>query len=302
LIISRVWCAPVVIGGLIAIVGAARPAVAQQVPLLLEVPASTEAMALGNAPNLFGRDASLLFYAPAFLGRSSGASIGLQRFGSDGTLASLAGATEQNDVGLAVGFQYLRYGTEALAGRHDIQSAALTPGTLGVSEFVASAGLSKRFFGVETGVVIKFVEQSINDSSYRSEAVDLGLGKDLGPVRLGLTARNLGSDTGIELPSQIAIGVTSEPFEVGALDMFVTSQLMRRRDGEVIPAGGLEISYWPLRGYTFRLRAGVQRVVEDLRSPLTFGAAFTGDRITVEYAFQAFDGEGNAHRFGLRWR
>lgn len=289
---------------LLAGIAGPRGGAAQTAPLLLEVPASTEAMAFGNAPNLYGRDANLLFYAPAFLREASGASLGLQRFGSDGTLASVAGVTEQNDVGIAVGLQYMRYGADDLVRGQDIQSVALMSGDLGVSEFVASIGFSKRYFGVEAGVVAKFVEQSIDGSSDHTEAFDFGLGKDLGPVMLGLTARNLGSNLegGGELPSQIAIGLTSAEFQVGALDMFVTSQFLRRRDGEVIPAGGLEISYWPVRGYTFRLRAGAQRVVDDQRSPLTFGAAFTGDGITFEYAFQAFDQEGSAHRFGFRWR
>ena len=100
----------------------------------------------------------------------------------------------------------------------------------------------------------------------------------------------------------VALGVSTEDFEVGAFDMFLTSQVARRRDGEVIPAGGVEVSYWPVQGYTFRLRAGLQRVVEDGRSPFTFGLAFTGDALTLEYAFQSFDGEGNAHRFGLSIR
>ncbi len=316
------------LGSMCLLIGATPRATAQTAPLVLEAPASTEAMAFGNAPNLQGQDASLLFYGPAFLAGASGASFGFQRFGSDGTLASVAAATEQNDFGLAVGLQYLSYGADDLARAQDIQSVALGGGALGVDEFVASVGLSRELLGLETGVVLKWVEQSVDRSNDHTVAFDVGVGKDLGPIVLGLTTRNLGSNlepepvscpvcdpasptsaAGLELPSLVALGLTSDEFEVGALDMFFTTQVMRRRDGEVIPAGGVELSYWPLPGYTFRLRAGAQRVVEDRRSPLTFGAAFTGDRLTIEYAYQAFDDDGElgssstgGHRFGFRWR
>ena len=100
----------------------------------------------------------------------------------------------------------------------------------------------------------------------------------------------------------MALGVSTEQFQLGELDMFFTSQVTRRDDGEIIPAGGVEVSYWPVQGYTFRVRAGAQRVVDDGRSPLTFGLAVTGDALTLEYAFQSFDGDGAGHRFGFSIR
>jgi hypothetical protein len=163
-------------------------------------------------------------------------------------------------------------------------------------------------FGLRTGVGLKFLEQAVDGADGRGFAVDLGLAKELGSFLIHIGARNLGPDVDVsgggpelELPSQLVAGVSLESFEVGELDMLVTSQVVRRRDGEIIPAGGLEVSYWPVAGYTFRVRGGVQRTDDD-RSPFTFGAAFTGDDFTLEYAFQPFDGEGSGHRFGIRWR
>ena len=221
----------------------------------------------------------------------------------------------------AVGVQYFRYQADGIATLQDLQGVALSPGDLGVTEFVGSLGYAREIFGLDAGIVIKYVEQGFDRVDDQSVAFDLGVATEVGPTMVSLSARNLGSDlelpavpcsacpapgsaTGVvEMPMQVALGVTTEDFQVGQLDMFLTSQVLRRRDGEVIPAGGLEISYWPVAGYTFRLRAGLQRVVEDDRSPLTFGAAFTGDALTLEYAFQSFDlGEGNVHRFGLSFR
>ena len=281
--------------------------------LVLESPASTEAMAYGNTPYLYSRESGLLFYAPALLPRASGVTSGLQLYGSAGTLATLSGATGWQGGGIALGLQYMRYGSEPGAPvARDSQSVALDVGNLGVTEFVGSVGYGHEVYGLETGLVIKYVEQSLNQSGDRTIAFDIGVGGELGPVMVNVVGQNIGknleitgapSDTHtLELPTQLSADVSLEEFEVGPLDMFVTARTTRRRDGQFIPAGGVEISYWPLRGYTFRLRGGIQRVVDDQRIPFTFGAAFTGDNITIEYAFQAFDGSGNAHRFGLRWR
>ncbi|MCG8468980.1 MAG: hypothetical protein MJB57_12375 [Gemmatimonadetes bacterium] len=297
--------------GLVCSVATPDRGIAQNAGSVLEAPAAAEAMAFGNAPNLRGRDANLLFYAPAFLRSASGASLGLQRFGGEGTLVGVAAVTSDDDGGIGVGVQYMRHDADAVVGPPDFQSAALTPGDIGVGQLVATLGFSLRRFGLENGVAFKYVEQSFDNASDRGLLFDVGVGRDLGPIAVALTARNLGSDLGIptgatrtslEMPTQLALGATTEQFEVGELDMFLTGQLMVRRDGEVVPAGGLEVSYWPVQGYTFRLRAGAQRVIEDERSPFAFGAAFTSDSITFEYAFQPFDGDGSGHRFGIRWR
>ncbi len=281
--------------------------------LVLEAPASTEAMAYGNTPYLFSRESAMLFYAPALLPRTSGVTTGLQLYGSAGTLATLSGATSWQGGGLALGLQYMRYGSELGSPvARDSQSVALDVGTVGVTEFVGSIGYGHEIYGLETGLVLKYVEQSLNQSGDRTVVFDLGIGGELGPVMVSVVAQNIGADleiTGVppdtsrlELPTQFTAGLSLDDFQLGPLDVFVTARTTRRHDGQFVPAGGLEISYWPVRGYTFRLRGGIERVVDDQRSPFTFGAAFTGDNITLEYAFQGFDGSGNAHRFGLRWR
>ncbi len=276
--------------------------------LVLQAPASVEAAAYGNAPYLLGGGADLLFYAPALIGRVDGMAAGLHRYGSEGTLATLA---SKGGVGLgdfAVGLQYMRHGGAGATSYPDLQVAAFGEGEP-VTEFAASLGYARALFGaVDVGVVAKYLElhykRALRD---RTLVMDLGVAREFGPAMVSLAVRNLGPDLETRditdrIPTQLALGISTETFEVGELDMFLTSQIARRRDGEIVPAGGVEISYWPVQGYTFRLRAGLQRVVEDERSPLTFGLAFTGDALTLEYAFQAFDVDGNAHRFGLSFR
>ncbi len=294
----------------------------QAAMLVLEAPASTEAMAYGNTPYLYSRESGMMFYAPALLPRSRGVTAALQRYGSAGTMATLSGAGPWHDGGLAIGLQYLRYGapTGLPVGR-DSQSVTLTTDAVGVTEFVGSIGYGREILGLRTGIVVKYLEQTLNQHGDRTVAVDLGVAAEVGPVLFGLTGRNLGPDLDVvddpcpgcaigapvtrralELPILVAGTVSSDEFQLGPLDLFFTAQVLRRRDGAFIPSGGAELSYWPVTGYTFRVRGGLERVVDDQRSAFTFGAAFTGDNITLEYAFQGFSGVGNAHRFGFRWQ
>lgn len=284
--------------------------------LVLEAPAGTGAMALGDVPWLFGEDAALLFYTPAGLERVSGVSAALQRYGSEGTLVSIAGAGQWKGGGVALGLRSLRYDRPAGAmPGPDAQGLALAGGDIGVTALAGSIGYGHSVAGAHAGLALGFAEESVGGETARALFVDLGLARDVGPVRVGLAARNLGGDprpggepgdgteaARLELPTAVALGLSTRSFEAGPLDLFLAAEVARRRDGEVIPAGGVEVSYWPVTGYTFRLRAGLQRVSGDDRSPLTLGAAFTADDFTFEYAWESFDGEGDAHRFGLRWR
>ena len=279
--------------------------------LVLQAPASVEAAAYGNAPDLRGGGADLLFYAPALIGRASGTTASLHRYGSEGLLATLASTGSVGLGDFAMGLRHMRYGGAGTAVLPDLQSAAFGDGGP-VTEFAVSLGYARTLFGgIDAGVVARYFElHFLHELQDRALAVDLGVVREFGPALVSLALRNLGSDLEgrpiaddrAGIPTQLAVGVTTETFEVGALDMFLTSQLARRRDGQLIPAGGVEVSYWPVQGYTFRLRAGLERVVEDKRSPFTFGLAFTGDALTLEYAFQAFDVDGDAHRFGLSFR
>ena len=135
----------------------------------------------------------------------------------------------------------------------------------------------------------------------------MGLAKDVGDVTIGLAAQNLGTGLHIDssnlpLPHRITLGASLQSQQVGPLDLVATAAVSRRRDAQIVPASGVEISYWPIRGRTFIGRVGIRRVPNGGASAISFGAAFTGDAITVEYAFQEFDGSGAAHRVGLRWR
>jgi len=37
-------------------------------------------------------------------------------------------------------------------------------------------------------------------------------------------------------------------------------------------------------------------------APITLGASFTFDRVSIDYGFEPYQGEGNGHRIGIRIR
>jgi hypothetical protein len=126
-------------------------------------------------------------------------------------------------------------------------------------------------------------------------------------MTFGVSAQNLGpglsiGDISLPLPTRVTLGISTPSMQVGPLDLLISTAVWHRRDGEIIPAGGIEIAWWPIVGRTFIGRVGVRRVPNPGACPFTFGLGFRGDAISVEYAFEEFDAPGSSHRIGLSWR
>ena len=102
------------------------------------------------------------------------------------------------------------------------------------------------------------------------------------------------------MPRQVLLG-WSTTRGVGPLDVGLYSQLMLR-DGWTAPGGGLEVGYSWIEGYNVAFRVGGRRPESDTERAYALGAAFTADRVTVEYSVQFFDGGRAAHGVTLRWR
>lgn len=276
-------------------------------PLLLELPSSTRGLGLGGAFVLSNPDADAVFAAPGVLNSARGAGVTMQRYGSESSLLSLAAAMAWAGGGLAFGLQSLSYGMDGTTLRSvpDDASALLGTGSGTSAELVASVGYGRVIKGLQVGLVGKYIEQRIAGARSVTAAADLGVAvRELG-ITWSLMAQNLGPGLTIgeslPLPQRVTFGASTRSRPVGPLDLLASATVSRLRDGDIVPAGGLEISYWPITGRTFTVRVGGRRVPGGTRSPITFGAAFTGDRITIEYAFEEFDAPGAAHRFGVRW-
>jgi hypothetical protein len=285
-------------------------------PLVLELPASTRALALGNTFTLAFPGSDGLFYHPGVVDGTRGLSASFQRYGTSSTSLALSSGQSWLGGGVALGVQVLTYGTTApttVTGKDVLALPAgvaplLEDGEAGVSEVAISAGYGRRVRRIRLGVVGKLVEQRFGPLHGASGAVDVGAASSLGPVTFGLAARNLGpgltmGGETIPLPVAFTLGGSTRQVPLGPLDLSGGAAVTYRREGDLVPSAGVEMAYWPVTGRTFLARLGYRRTLEGRWGKgFTFGGGFQGDSITLDYAFEEFDSGATSHRFGMGWR
>lgn len=293
--------------------GPAGPLRAQEIayrPLVLTLPANTQAMAMGDAFQFNGRISDLIFYNPALLDRARGIEGAAQRWGTRGTSFTLSGATGWLGGGVGIGLQSLTYTVPVLGtrGRGLQQDLLATADEVPVTELVATGGISKRAFGLRFGLAVKLIEQRIWERRDGTAALDVGVAWASDLVTVGFSAQNLGPDLTIRgddypLPRRFVLGGATQNVPVGPLDLSGTAAITLDPYDRWIPAVGAQAEWWPVVGRTFIARAGWRRVPLGEAWPFTFGVGFTGDELGVDYAYQRFDGElRDAHRLSVRWR
>ena len=278
-------------------------------PVILQLPASTSAMALGGAFQLTGGRSDAIFYNPSILAGATGFGLDAQTFDSKSNLLTLSAVTDWWRGAVGVGIQALSYSTDANSGQevHRGETDLLTGGAFGSTEFVATVGYAREIAGLDWGIAAKNIEHRLGGDKDVALAVDLGVSVEVGDFRLGLAAQNLGSDlrlggASVDLAQRVTLGASGDGWQVGPFDLGASAALSREADGTMVPALGGEIEYWPVRGRTFTGWVGARRVDDGPAHSMTFGAAFHGDALGVEYAYQGFESFGGAHRLGISWR
>jgi hypothetical protein len=285
-------------------------------PIVLDLPASTRALALGNSFALGSGDSDAIFYHPGVLNRAQGLVASLRRFTENGTFTALSAGQSWFGGGIALGIQHLGYQVPSDAARSvdDIlnlpadEASLRSSGEIAASELVVSVGYGKTLMGAQVGAVGKLIDQRLGFRKASTVAVDLGVALTEGPVTVGLAAQNLGramtmGDGDIPLPTRFTLGASSRSAPVGPLDLSLSSALSYRLDGDLVPSFGVEIGYWPVSGRTFVGRVGYRLLPEGFSArPITFGGAFLGDDIVLEYAYQAYDDGDPSHSFSIGWR
>lgn len=284
-------------------------------PLVLQLSASPAAQGLGGAFPLARPTGDILFAHPAALVDAAGIGASTQVYGEGATYASASGAREWWSGGVGAGVRTLSYTVPELTAGVDAslpgvpsEAELFDERARSVTELAASAGYARSVRGVDVGVAGTWVERRSRQDLDRTIVADLGLAADVGPGRLALTARSLGGDLdaddpdGGELPTALVAGYAVDREPVGPLDVGAAVELGRRADGEVIPAGGIEVAWWPIYGRTFVARVGFRRSPEARVDPWTLGGAFHGDDIGLVYAWRGVDGTDGIHRFGILWR
>jgi len=298
-----------VLGVMMVAVADAGSAQEHAVALVTQVPGGTRAAAMGNAYALALADADAVFYHPGLLDTARGMGGSLARWGSGSTLVSVSAAAEWLRGGVGLGVQSLSWGSPSTAtGVFARGEAGLgESGDVGGAEHAITAAYARSLFGFRIGIAGRLIDSRLASERDLTAAADIGLARSIGPVVVGLTARNIGRDPAFdafdaELPTSITLGGGTRSTPIGPLDLNAAASTSWMRGERWSAGGGLEVSWWPIAGRTFIARAGYRWVDDSDLRPLTVGAGFTGDRIAVDWAFQDVDDGDGVHRVSLRFR
>lgn len=293
---------------LIAFSAQAQAQVRETAPLAVQLPASTRALGQGDAYPLASPDNDVIFYHPGLIEDAGGMGASLALFES-ATLVTMSAAADFWSGSVAVGVQSLSWSAPTrTSGAFTRGEAGLgESGAVDASEVALSAGYGRSIMGFGVGIVGKYIDMRVAGERDVAMAADLGISRRIGFVTAGFSARNLGPDPtlagdDLALPLTLTLGASTDDHPVGPLDVSAAAAVSRWEDGTFVPGGGIEVAYWPLTGRTFIGRVGVRYIQDSDIRPLTLGAGFIGDRIQIDYGFQAYDGARAVHRVGVRFR
>ena len=276
-------------------------------PLVLKLPATARVLSLGGAQVAL-RDVDAVFGNPALVGTGTGLAFGAERYESGATAGQFASSSTIGPLGIGVGVQMLdagpRYGV--FPARSDVLTRNNAAGTTSLAASVAASLTWKQ---IRWGVAAKYVEERVTDDRAGGVVFDIGASKSLSLLNstVGVAVQHLGPRLDVagrreELPAQLALGIATAPKGLGKwVDIGGTAELDVRRDGELFPRGGVELSYSPIEGVTFTGRAGGRRPQLREERPVTAGAGFTVDRFTLDYGWETLRA-GAGHRLTIRLR
>jgi hypothetical protein len=284
-------------------------------PLLLLVPATPRTAALGNAW-VAGRDQEVLFYNPAqLIGARQGLDLSITRHGGEGTTWGLGSVYAGGKWSLTLGWgaAFADFSPSPGTPYPYAPDVLLARGSASGSSALAAVGGAITYKGFRMGAAGKYAADHIampadaGTASIDEHAwvLDAGVARNMFGGVGAASIQNLrgGSYDGeprLALPRQVLLGWSRQK-QAGQLDLGIYTQVLVR-GGWVSPSGGLEVGYGWIEGYYVALRVGGRRPDADTEQPVTFGAAFTADRLTVEYGVQFFDGGRAANGVTIRWR
>ncbi|MEO8337977.1 MAG: hypothetical protein ABI664_23590 [bacterium] len=284
-------------------------------PLVLLLPANTRAAGMGNAW-VAGRDETSVFYNPAQINPTTGFGGRVVRYGSNGTLGTLATAMTINWLTLGWGVQVVEFKALGTSTYPYTPSELTQPGTRDAQSLVIGAGgnfLVKKF---RLGFGAKYAEDRVEAAlnplaaaplSYVAPAIrkgvllgDVGVSHSFRNGTAALAVQNIGDDSRVSLPIQTTLGWARQ-MQASQLDLAFAAQVSARRDW-IGGGGGVEAGWGWIEGWSAAVRAGAHRTETAAQKPVTMGATLNADHLSLDYALEFFDGSRFAHHVSLRWR
>ena len=268
-------------------------------------PASARLLAMGDM-GIASRDDDVLFYNPAQLVVARGMSVSGERESSTERSGALSTVTRFNGGGIAVGvtmaqFNYPNSLVCLLAGPG---TCGLQPDSLPSSSFAAVAGLAQAFKGTRFGLNAKYAEEQSTFRRVSKGLIDVGASRDFFRyMTMAVAVQNISARDTSGLPSRplrTTLGLAAAGPE-GPLDLAGTAGVSIDPLRRIHAAGGMEVSWSWLDGYSIALRAGARDPLPTQRA-FTAGAGYTVDRLTIDYALETLANGRIGHRFGLRIR
>lgn len=277
-------------------------------PLVGQLPLGARAAAMGGT-NAGSGDAEAVLTNPALAGMSTTTALSLARYrkGTAGAVVASSSTIGRFGVGLAA--SYLDYRAFAVGGNRLSSDVLRFPGVDPSASLQAALGVSTTLKGLRMGVSAVYVEERLGLDRAAAVGVSAGVARRLGPgsPMVGLSLQNLAPSLEfgfgeVEVPTRLALGASGAFVPLGAwFDLVLDAGVSVRRDGFVSPAGGAELLYIPIEGFTVALRAGARRPELSRQDAFTGGAGLALDRWSLDYAWEAIRG-GAAHRIGVRLR
>lgn len=282
--------------------------------IVLELPSSARALALGGAYVAAGADDATLFYNPSQLATVEGraASMSVQPYIEGSTLGALSAAFQVGPGTVGVGVQVLSYGSAdeyVCDETTGCERGEATGRTVSANDVAASVGYGMTWRMVRLGATAKYVRQSLADASGGVPALDVGAAIDVWRgATVGVSIQNVGPDlktagSSAPLPRFLRLGASLPWRGVGPFDVLGTLELAHDTEGDVLPLGGAEVTWTSANGLAFSARVGALAQTDGAAtSRVSFGGGVRARHFALDYAYQSFDVLAlTTHRFGLRW-
>ena len=308
------YAIPVLLGAFVLAPAASLAQGGRTGAIVLELPASTRALALGGAYVAAGADDAALFYNPSQLATLEGrsASMSVQPYLEGSTLGALSAAFQLGPGTVGVGVQVLSYGSAdeyVCDETTGCERGEPTGRTVSANDVAASVGYGVTWRMLRIGAAAKYVRQSLADASGGVPALDVGAAIDVWRgATVGVSVQNVGPDlktagSSAPLPRFLRLGASLPWRGVGPFDVLGTVEVTQHREGELLPLGGAEVTWTSANGLAFSARLGALAQSDGAAtSRLSFGGGVRARRFALDYAYQSFDALAvTTHRFGLRW-